>query len=68
MLVSIDRTHQGKNWYDAHKVLASDGNSMLTIRQYVDFLSLLKSGNVLDGRAKTISKKKKGKMKEEMFH
>ena len=58
MLVSMERTHQDKNWYDTHKALAQEGNSMLTIRQYVDFLSLLKSGNVVDGRAKNLNKKR----------
>ena len=58
MLISMERTHQDKNWYDTHKALAQEGNSMLTIRQYVDFLSLLKSGNVVDGRAKNLNKKR----------
>ncbi len=58
MLVAMDRTHQGKDWFDCHKLLAKKGDSMLTLRQYADFLRLLKSGNVLDGRAQRLSKSK----------
>ncbi|MBI4117032.1 hypothetical protein HY449_04790 [Candidatus Pacearchaeota archaeon] len=56
-LVSIERKHQGKNWPNTHIALAADGNHMLTIRQFVDFLKLLKSGSVYDGKGKRIGDK-----------
>lgn len=49
LLVAMDRTHQGKNWTDAHAALHQEDAFMINIRQFVDFLNLLKSGAVLDG-------------------
>jgi len=57
-LVSIDRKHHGKNWFDTHKALASEDAYMLTIRQFVDFLKLLKSGNVHDGTGKKLDSRR----------
>jgi len=48
LLVSKERKYLGKNWYQAHEELAKEDSYMLTIRQFVDFLKLLKSGNVYD--------------------
>jgi len=42
--VAVERTHHDKDWYQAHEALHHEGSFMLTIRQFVDFLSLLKSG------------------------
>jgi hypothetical protein len=58
MLVSMDRYHLGKNWNDSHPLLAKDGNCMLTIRQFADFLNLLKSGNAYDGKGNKVGKTK----------
>ena len=49
-LVSKTRTHFNKNWNESHEALASEGYSMLTIRQFVDFLNLLKSGKAYNGK------------------
>jgi len=56
LLVSTIRTHHGENWNQAHKSLKQEDSFMLTIRQYVDFLNLLKSGNVYDGDGKKVDK------------
>src|SRR3989344_7485770 len=48
LLVSKERKYLGKNWHQAHEELAKENSYMLTIRQFVDFLNLLKSGNVYD--------------------
>ena len=58
MFVSMDRTHQGKNWRDTHLALYQEGAFMPTIRQLVDFLNLLRSGRVHDGNARVVNKTK----------
>ena len=55
-LVTMERTHHNKNWHDAHKALADEGAYMLSIRQFVDFLNLLKSGSASDGTGSLIQK------------
>ncbi len=45
-LVSMEKNHHNKNWSQAHEVLHQEGAFMLTMRQYVDFINLLKSGKV----------------------
>ncbi|MBU2503824.1 MAG: hypothetical protein KJ879_02110 [Nanoarchaeota archaeon] len=40
--VPRERTHQGKNWYQAHKSLAAEGSRMLTPKEYVEFLKYSK--------------------------
>ena len=57
-LISTERTHLGKNWRDSQAGLASEGAFMLTVRQFADFLSLLKSGNAYDGTGRKIAKGK----------
>ena len=58
MLVSMEKSHMGKNWTKTHEDLAKEGNYMLTIRQFVDFLSLLKSRRAFDGTGKLINRGK----------
>ena len=53
-LVSMERTHQNKNWSECWDELMKDNDYMLTIRQGVDFLNLLRSGKAFDGRGKAI--------------
>lgn len=58
LLVAMDRTHKGKNWNDTWSALRQEDALMLTPRQYVDFLNLLKSGKAYDGNGRTISSSK----------
>lgn len=58
LLVSMNRTHQGKNWYQSHEALAQEGNFMLGIRQFVDFLNLLRTGKAYDGTGKLTDSKR----------
>jgi len=58
LLVSTERTHQDKTWYQTHEDLQKEDSFMLTIRQYVDFLNLLKSGTASDGSGKQFGKSK----------
>ncbi|MEK6850038.1 MAG: hypothetical protein AABX85_00505, partial [Nanoarchaeota archaeon] len=54
-LISLERVHNGKNWFDTHKLLAVDKAYMPTIRQFVDFVKELKSGKALNGKGQKIS-------------
>lgn len=56
LLVSTQRTHNQENWNQAHESLRNEGSFMLTLRQYVDFLSLLKSGVAYNGKGKKVDK------------
>ena len=49
LYVAKERTHQGSNWYEIHQSLHQENARMITIREFVDFLALLKTGNALDG-------------------
>ena len=57
LLVSKERKYFGEIQQEAHKELNIDDSYMLTIRQFVDFLKLLKSGNVYDENRNKISDK-----------
>ena len=50
LYIAKNRSHQNNNWYDSHKAAHQEGARMLTIREFVDFLNLLRSGNVPDGQ------------------
>ena len=58
LLVSNERTHLGKDWNDAQKELHKEDSFMLTIRQFVDYLNLLKTGTAYDGSGKQVGKSK----------
>lgn len=48
-LVATERTQGGSNWQGAHDALKQEDARMLTIRQFVDFLGLLRSLRAYDG-------------------
>ncbi len=52
LLVSMEKEHYSLYWEAARVALDHEDSFMLTIRQYVDFLSLLKSGDVYYGTGK----------------
>jgi hypothetical protein len=58
LLVAMNKTHHGKNWYNAHEALSQEGNFMLGIRQFTDFLNLLRTGKAYDGAGKLINSQK----------
>ena len=39
--IAKERSHLGKNWYEAHEALAEDDSRMLTIPEYIIFLNYL---------------------------
>lgn len=55
LLVAKSLSHHGKNWYQCHQALHQESFEMLTLRQFVDFLNLLKSGKVFDGKGNQVS-------------
>lgn len=55
--VSKQTYHKNMNWNECHGLLQKDNAYMLTIRQFTDFLSLIKSGKAYDGVGKEVDKK-----------
>ena len=49
LYVAKTRDFFGKNWYEVHEALAKESYQMLTIRQGIDLIKLLKSRKVYDG-------------------
>ncbi|MBI2672996.1 hypothetical protein HYX19_01940, partial [Candidatus Woesearchaeota archaeon] len=45
LYVAKERSHFNENWYDAHKALHQERARMLTLREFADFLILLRNGN-----------------------
>ena len=56
LLVAKVRSHQSKDWNQAHQALHQQQASMLTIRQFVDFLAHLKARKVYDGTGSKVAK------------
>jgi len=54
LLVSKKRSHLSLHWFDAHKALNQENSFMLNLRQFVDYLMLLKSGKVYDGKGRKL--------------
>ena len=49
LLVAKERTSFGATWNTAHYCLARSDQFMFTIRQFVDFVNMLRSGDVYNG-------------------
>jgi len=58
MLVSMKLEYHNTDWNQAHSTLLQLGAQMLTIRQFVDFLKVLRSGTAYDGTGRIIDKNK----------
>lgn len=59
LLVEKTLSHRGKSWYECHAALHQESSFMLTIRQFVDLLSLLRSGKAVDGTGRSLSSKER---------
>ena len=57
LLVSKERSYHNNDWHQSHELLSKDNSFMLTIRQFVDFLNLLKSGKAYNGKGDKINNK-----------
>ena len=66
-LVEMERSHHGKNWFQVHEELNKEQAHMLTIRQYIDFLNILRSGKVFDGKGNKIQKQKLDNILEDIL-
>ena len=58
LLVAMERTHRGKNWEDSHRALSQENSFMLNIRQFADFLNLIRSKKAYDGNGILIDERK----------
>src|SRR3989344_7483651 len=56
-----------KNWYEAHEALNKEDYQMLTIRQYIDLIKLLRSKNVYDGLKNKLKDTEISQLKSEMI-
>jgi hypothetical protein len=65
--ISLARVHNGKNWFDAHKALSTEGKYMPTVRQFVDFVNILKSGKAVDVSGRPINKSVTDTTLEDIF-
>jgi len=53
-LISTTSILQGNNWYKTHEELHKQGLYMPTLKQFADFLKVLKTGKVFDGQGKRL--------------
>ena len=67
LLVAMERTNLGSNWNQSHEALHQEDSFMLSIRQYIDFLQLLKSENVYDGKGAKLTKGRVNKILDEIL-
>ena len=66
-LVSMEKNHFNKDWNKTHEVLKKEGAYMLTIRQFADFLNLLRSGSAYDGNGQQVDQKKLNSILDEIY-
>ncbi len=55
LYVAKQKSLHGNNWYKSHEELHKQNARMLTIKEFIDFLLLLKSGDALNGLRKKVS-------------
>ena len=67
LLVAKHLTLYNHNWYQSHEKLQQNNQFMLTIRQFVDFVNLLKSGTAYDGQKKQISSQELNQIQDEIL-
>lgn len=68
LLVSMEKYHHNENWNTCQEVLHKGNAFMLTIRQFVDFIKLLKTGKAFNGKGKQADKATLDKILDEMFN
>jgi len=67
LVVAVEKTHLNSNWNQAHEALHRENAFMLSIRQYVDFLQMLKSGTVYNGRGTKLASGKVDEILDEIL-
>ena len=69
LLVSQDKDHFSKNWYQAHRSLAKEGSFMLNPRQFFDFVLALDSGKrIYNGNGKLVDSSVKSILSQKGVH
>ena len=58
LLVPTERTYIGKRWHQTNEALYLEGAYMITPRQFVDFINILRSGNVYNGAGMKLDSKR----------
>jgi len=53
----MEKSHLGETWDNCYEALQQEEQFMLSIREFVDFINLLKSGRAFDGNGRTINTK-----------
>ncbi|MDP4012580.1 MAG: hypothetical protein Q8R00_03165 [Candidatus Nanoarchaeia archaeon] len=67
LLVSANVVHHNNNWHKTQEILHNEGNFMLTIRQYVDFLNLITTGKPFDASGNRVDRAKLAKIVDEIL-
>ncbi len=67
LLVSMEKSYHNNTWHEAHEELHKEDSFMLTIRQYVDFINLLKSGKAHNGKGNSVDKATLDKILDEIL-
>jgi hypothetical protein len=65
--VAMDKSYHGKKWNECHEELSKDSSFMLSIRQYIDFINLLRSGKVYNAAGKQVEKQKLDSILDEIL-
>ena len=67
ILTSIEKAHLGLNWNQAQETLHKNNQFMLTPRQYIDLINVLKSGKAYDGSGKLLNQSAINSVLDEML-
>src|SRR3989338_9287249 len=67
ILVSTERSYSNKNWDECQKLLHKNNEFMLTIRQFIDFLSLLISGDAEYANGEKVPKEEAKRLLDEII-
>src|SRR3989338_7909215 len=67
LVVAVEKTYLNSNWNQTHEALHRENAFMLSIRQYIDFLQMLKSGTVYNGRGTKLASGKVDEILDEIL-
>ena len=67
LVVAVEKTYMSTNWNQAHEALHKENAFMLTPRQYIDFLQMLKSGTAYNGRGTRLTSSKVDEILDEIL-
>ena len=67
LVVAVEKTYLNSNWNQTHEALHRENAFMLSIRQYIDFLQMLQSGTVYNGRGTKLASGKVDEILDEIL-